>query len=123
MVKQKLEGVPLRLGGKDYILPPLNLEALEENWEGLQSLGIQETTPQQRIKVIIDLLHAGLARNYPRRWGLWGGISRKRLKRDLDFPALLALYDTLMKASGLERRQPGEPGAGSALTGGLSGPG
>jgi hypothetical protein len=121
-MEPKLDGVPLRLGSTDYVLSPLNLDALEKNWDQILSLNDPGTTLIQRLRVVVDILHASLARNYPRRWGLWGGVSKKQLRRKLDIPSLLALHASLMNASGLMRQAPGEPEAGSVPIGAKSGP-
>ncbi len=113
----KYEGVPLRLGDEEYVLPSLSLEALEKHWPLIESISQPGSTMVANCQAMAVLLHAALARNYPRRWGLWGGISLRQVKKGLDMAGLLAAHEALMKVSGLMRCAPGEPAAGSAPTG------
>jgi hypothetical protein len=115
-MEPKLDGVPLKLGGTDYILPPLNLAALEKYWPVIESWGEPPASLVERLSEGAELLHAALARNYPE-------LTLADIKEGLDlasFPAALAL---LLEVSGLARREPGEPQAGSVPTGATSIPG
>jgi hypothetical protein len=101
-MEPKLTGVPLKLGGADYVLPPLNLAALEKYWALIESWGEPPASLVGRLSEGAELLHAALVRNYPE-------LTLAEVKEGLDlanFPAALA---QLLEVSGLVRRLPGEP--------------
>ena len=111
-----LDGVPLRLGGQDYILPPLNLAALEKYWPVIESWGEPPASLVQRLSEAAELLHAALLRNYPE-------LTLAEVKEGLDLASFPAILPQLLEVSGLTRRPPGEPPAGSVPTGAISMPG
>ena len=115
-MEPKNEGVPLKLGGNDYVLPPLNLAALEKYWPVIESWGEPPASLVGRLSEGAELLHAALVRNYE-------DLTLAEVKEGLDlanFPAALA---QLLEVSGLVRRLPGEPQAGSVPIGDTSIPG
>ncbi len=111
-----LDGVTISLGGQDYVLPPLNLAALERYWPVIESWAQPPTSLAQRLGEAAELLHAALARNYP-------DLELASVKEGLDLVNVPALLQTLLAVSGLARREPGEPEAGSVPTGATSRPG
>ncbi|MGD0826980.1 MAG: hypothetical protein ACLQED_09275 [Desulfobaccales bacterium] len=111
-----LDGVPLRLGGQDYILPPLNLAALEKYWPVIESWGEPPASLVQRLSEAAELLHAALLRNYPE-------LTLAEVKEGLDLASFPAILPQLLEVSGLTRRPPGEPQAGSVPIGATSMPG
>jgi len=115
-MEPKLDGVPLKLGGTDYILPPLNLAALEKYWPVIESWGEPPASLVQRLSEAAELLHAALLRNYPE-------LTLAEVKEGLDLASFPAILPQLLEVSGLTRRPPGEPPAGSVPTGAISMPG
>ena len=60
------DGVELRLGGRDWIVPPLNfrqLKALAPIFARVGAIGAR--LGEQEIDDIVRLVHAALSRNYP----------------------------------------------------------
>jgi len=117
MADQNLEGVPLRLGGRDYILPPLNLAALEKYWPMIEAWGKGEpVNPLQRLLEGAEILHTALSRNYP-------DLTLAEVKEALDLINFKPVLDRILDVSGLVSKPPGEQLAGSAPTGASSVPG
>jgi len=114
-MEPQLEGVPLRLGGQDYILPPLNLAALEKYWPVIESWGEPPASLVSRLSEGAELLYAALGRNYPE-------LTLAEVKEALDLASFPAVLAQLLEVSGLTRRLPGEPQAGSVPTGAISTP-
>jgi hypothetical protein len=110
-MEPKLDGVPLRLGGADYVLPPLNLAALEKYWPVIQGWGKEGPVDLvQRLGEAAELLHAALVRNYPE-------LTLAEVKEGLDLANFPGAVGQLLEVSGLARQAPGEPEAGSVPTG------
>ena len=112
----QLDGLPLRLGGKDYILPPLNLAALEKYWPMIESWAEPPAKLTQRFSEGAEVIHAALVRNYPE-------LTLTEVKEGLDLPSFPGALAQLLEVSGLARRDPGEPQAGSVPSGDTSIPG
>ena len=104
-----ITGVTIKLNGQDYILPPLNLDALEQYWEKIQGWAQAPESLMQRLSEVAEVLHAALARNYP-------DLALTDLKKGLDLRNFATLVEALLQSSGLARVEPGEPAAGSAPT-------
>jgi hypothetical protein len=115
-MEPKLNGVPLKLGSKEYILPPLNLAALEKYWPVIESWAEPPAKLTQRFSEGAEVIHAALARNYPE-------LTLTEVKEGLDLPSFPAALAALLEVSGLARRDPGEPQAGSVPIGDTSIPG
>ena len=115
-MEPKLEGVPLRLGSTDYILPPLNLAVLEKYWPVIESWAEPPASLVERLSEGAELLHAALERNYPE-------LTLADVKEGLDLASFPGALAALLEVSGLARGEPGEPGAGSVPTGAISIPG
>ncbi|MGO9622370.1 MAG: hypothetical protein ACLPT6_13320 [Desulfobaccales bacterium] len=111
-----LDGVALQLGGNEYTLPPLNLAALEKYWPMIESWGEPPASLVQSLSEGAELLHAALLRNYPE-------LTLAEVKEGLDLASFPAVLAQLLEVSGLTRRPPGEPQAGSVPTGAISMPG
>ncbi len=115
-MEPKLDGVPLRLGGQDYILPPLNLAALEKYWPMIESWAEPTASLTQRFSEGAEVIHAALLRNYPE-------LTLTKVKEGLDLPSFPAALAQLLEVSGLTPRLPGEAPAGSVPIGDTSIPG
>ena len=65
MEKHLLDGRPLRLGGKDYVMPPLNLAALEKYWPVIESWTEPPAKLTQRFSEGAEVIHAALCAQLP----------------------------------------------------------
>jgi hypothetical protein len=103
MTERKLiKGVTINLGGEELILPPLNLEGLEECAEYLDKLFTAASTKDQ-VFCIGPLLHASLRRNYP-------DITLEHIKQVVELKDIAPLTQAFAEANGY--RQAGEPAPG-----------
>lgn len=91
----KHKGIPVELGGETYIVPPLNLGAVERMQERLQNFsgGID----MESISVVIDATHAALLRNYPE-------ITREEIIDLIDVGNMMEVFQAVMDISGLKRK-------------------
>lgn len=106
---QLIEGVAVRLGGRDYTLAPITLGDLVRLGPAFQR--IEEAakgaslTPEQGAAVI-DVVHASARRNHP-------ALTRDQVGELLDLGNLRAALAAAMGASGLVQTPvaPGEAGS------------
>ncbi|WP_337881807.1 hypothetical protein [Chromobacterium haemolyticum] len=91
----KVKGVPVTLGDKKYIIPPLNLGALEQLQERLAAFtgGIDAAS----VGTVLDAAHAALLRNYP-------GITRDDVAAVVDVGNMGDVMEAVMDVSGLKRK-------------------
>lgn len=90
----KVPGVAMVFEGAEYIVPPLNAAAVKQYRDQVASLMIGSVPD---IEVIVRLLHAALARNYP-------GILLEQVEQWVDFANMLAIMDAVMHVSGLAEK-------------------
>lgn len=110
-----IPGVTIVLNGQEYILPPLNVDALEAYWETIQSWAAPPESLIQRLLQVTEVIHAALTRNYPE-------LALQEVKRAVDLRNFEEMVGLLLEGSGLVGKSPGESEAGEALTGVISGP-
>ncbi len=62
----RYDGVALRLGGRDWVVPPLNFRQLKALAPVLERVGaIGARLGDKEIDDVVGLVHAALSRNYP----------------------------------------------------------
>lgn len=111
------KGQPFTLGGVDLIIPPLSLGALELYGEQLEQI---ETLPRlAQLRLITDVAHAALCRNYPE-------MTRAQVAELLDLSNANQVHAAVMAAAiplpDPEAAKPGEAGAMADGTGSTSTP-
>ncbi len=67
---EKFEGITVKLGGRDYIVPALNMRATRTLKAEIDLLGDADKTAadpwgEERMAAVAAITHAALARNYP----------------------------------------------------------
>jgi hypothetical protein len=92
----KVKGIPMELGGTDYIVPPLSLGALEQLLPRITSFKANPSDVAD-IKVVVDAAHAALKRNYP-------DIERSVIADAIGLENMMDVMDTIMDISGLKRK-------------------
>jgi len=110
-----IEGVKIKLGGREFVAPPLNFKALRKFTPQLPVLTqIGDVPTNEQIDVVLDIVHFALARNYPE-------LTRDELEELLDLANLTDALQAILGASGLEKTS-GEAPAPAALdsTGAIS---
>jgi hypothetical protein len=103
-----IKGIPHTLGdGKEYVIAPLTLGALEDLQDAISSVG--DNLDQATITTMIDVAHASLSRNYPE-------MTRDEVRELIDIENMGDVFRSCMDVSGLKRRaleiaETGEPKA------------
>ena len=89
-----MRGIPLTLGdGKQYVVAPLSLGALEDYGEQIKSFNPGEIFEPGTIALIIDISFASLKRNYP-------NITRDEVRDLVDIDTAPRIFEACMAVSG-----------------------
>lgn len=99
----KVKGVPVELGGVEYIIPPLSLGALEQLQDRVASF-TGDIRSKEQVATVMDAAHAAMKRNYPE-------ITREQIGEMIDVGNMAEVFEAVMDISGLKRKslEPGEP--------------
>jgi hypothetical protein len=90
-----VRGIPLILGdGKEYIVAPLTLGALEDYGDALNNIG---SLDRASVATTIDVTLASLKRNYP-------DITREQVRELIDVENMDKVFQACMDVSGLMRK-------------------
>lgn len=107
-----IDGKTVKMGGKEWTVPPLNFKALKTFGPMLNTM-----TPQQLVAEgkVLDLIHAALLRNYPE-------LTVDELEDMLDMGNVMEITMAVLGVSGLVEKQPGgaeaaSPSIGASSTG------
>jgi hypothetical protein len=89
-------GIPMPIGGVEYIVPPLSLGSLEEYGDAIDdfqsgNLGLKG------FSIVIDVVLAALKRNYP-------DMTRDMVKNGIDLAEAGDFFANVMDVSGLRRK-------------------
>lgn len=103
----KVPGVRVVLGGREWVIPPLTLAALEQMQDRLE--GFTGGLDRASVALIIDAAHAALLRNYPE-------LARDDVSAMIDVANMNDVMQSVMDVSGIRRKEqeaaPGEPQPG-----------
>lgn len=91
----KVKGITLHLGGRNWVIPPLNLAALEQLQDQLAQFsgGIDAAS----VAAVLDATTAALCRNYP-------DITREQVAEMVDLANMAEVMEAVMDVSGLKRQ-------------------
>ena len=96
------EGTTVKMGGRDFILPPLTLKALRRLGPTIANLSDLAGVPTpEQVDAMVELVHASAVRNYPE-------LTMDDLLDLLDLGNLPEVFPAVMAASGLKRSAVGE---------------
>lgn len=99
-----IKGIPMTLGdGREYIVPPLTLGALEDNQEAIEAS--TDELSATSIRAMIDIAHAALRRNYPE-------LTRGDVRELIDVAIMGDVFTACMDVSGLKRKAMEDAAAG-----------
>lgn len=90
-----IPGIPIRLGETEYVVPPLNLgaiEALQDRIEGFDKVSITD-----RLRTVVDAAWYALRRNYPE-------LEKDVVKEFVDVGNMKEVMEAVMDVGGLRRR-------------------
>ena len=105
-----IKGIEMDLGGRRWMIPPLNLAALEHLSDRLA--GFSGGLDAASVSTVVDAAFYALLRNYPE-------ISRDEVADMIDIANMEAVMSALMNVSGLEAKA-GEAKAGEAGLGNVA---
>lgn len=118
MPQQLIPGITMNLGGREFVIPPLNL-ARVKNLQG--DLAILATMPMdtanfeaQQLEACITIIHTALTRNYP-------AMARDEVEDIIDMGNMHKVMLAVMGQSGFTQGEVG-PVTGHPLTGTQSTP-
>jgi hypothetical protein len=93
----KFDGVTVKLGGVEYVIPPLNFRALRTIGPRVAGLGsINRIPTEDDLRLITEIVLAALSRNYPE-------MTAEMLEDLIDVGNMSVLLQAVMGVSGLDR--------------------
>lgn len=100
--KPTFDGVTLKLGGKEYVVPPLSLKLIRKYQTQLSDLGNIKGVPQaSQIDLIMEVILDAIKRNYP-------DFTMEELEDLIDVKNMRDLFQAIMGVSGLEAKDTSE---------------
>lgn len=107
-----IDGVTLRMGGEDWVVPPLNLRQVRKLQPLLETMGgVSPAAGPEQLGAIVTVVHSALSRNYP-------DVTEEQVEEMLDLANANETILAVMGISGLVPR--GEAIAGSQSGGATS---
>lgn len=112
--RDMIDGVAVRMNGRDWIVAPLTLGQLRRLWPQVQRLGeVGAGMGEDEITAMVDLVTAALQRNYP-------DLTPEKVADLLDLGNAGAVLNAVLIGSGLrpamgEAPAPGTPPVGGGL--------
>lgn len=107
----KIPGVKVDFGGQEYIIPPLNIEGVEqheEDIEKVQGRGGGTSSLKEKTGLICAIAETALKRNYTQ-------VDLAFCKKWIDMRNMLPIFQAILGQSGFKEAEPGE------VQGGLTG--
>jgi hypothetical protein len=109
--KPKFAGVPVVVGGEEWIVPALSLRHFREFHKKLFDIGeINSDNLPEKIGERLPIVALAVQRNYP-------DVTEDQLSDVLDLPTVLAVVRAIGEASGLRLAAEGEQAPGRRSTG------
>ena len=97
----RIPGTLINLGGVEFVMPPLNLDQVQQFEEIMPTLG-QKTTFRENMEEALPIIHAALSRNYP-------DLTVDDLRPLLDLGNFRAACEAVAQSSGYVAKPSGEP--------------
>jgi len=112
----KYKGIPVQLGDRTFVVPPLNFKSLQQFQDRLA--GYKGELSNDTLTLVIDVTKAALLRNYTED-------QLPDLENELDVGNFQKVMEAVMDASGLKRKAveaaaaqaDGNPSTGTTSTG------
>lgn len=99
-----VDGATIKLGEKEYVVPPLNFKALKKlqnHFGALAHISGGQLLTEEHIDSVLEVLLASLQRNYPE-------MTREFLEEHVDLANVEPLVMAVVNASGLRESSAGE---------------
>jgi hypothetical protein len=101
----KVPGVLIEFGGVKYLMPPLNVDGLEEHDDAIQRVQSEgDITLREKITLICAIALSALRRNYP-------DLNMEFMKKWVDMGNMQEIFRAVMGVSGFEEAKSGEAGS------------
>ena len=104
-VPGSIPGTLLNLGGVEFVMPPLNLDQVNQFQEAIKSLG-QKASPAENMEDALPIIQAALSRNYP-------DLTLDDLRGLIDMGNYTSATRALVTSSGFISAKAGEPAPAS----------
>lgn len=105
-MEPKFDGVTVKVGGVEYVIPPLNLRQIRRFQADLETMGEKNTL--EILDIASKILHSALSRNYPE-------MTPEQCEEMLDVQNVGIIMQAITGQSGLANA--GGATAGSGQTG------
>lgn len=99
-----IPGKSVKIGGKDYILPPLTLGMLEIYQDPIDEFQSGVNVSSKSWTTVINVVHDALKRNYP-------DVPRTVITENLEMRHVMDIFAALMSLSGVEATEGKAPAA------------
>ena len=101
-VQSPIDGEWVEMGGKSYLIPPLNFKGIKAIQDDLSSISKIEGMPtDEQLSAMMNVVHRAAVRNYP-------GMTLAELEELVDMGNMVPVLNAVTKASGLASRKPTE---------------
>lgn len=105
-MSQLIEGVAIKIGVKEYIIPALNFKQIRTLMPKIQKLSaVGATMSDEQMDDVFTVIQAAVSRNYPE-------INKDFLEDNIDMNNVRPIINAIMGQSGLVKTS-GEAAAGS----------
>lgn len=93
-----IPGTVIELGGRKYVLPPMNVATMELHKEFFKraAKGVDPEGAFDDLATIADMVHRSLKRNYPE-------VTLAEVQEHVDLANMHELMESVVKTSGLTR--------------------
>jgi hypothetical protein len=103
-----IDGITVKMGGKEWVVPPLTLKQLRKLEPKLAGLNQgMSPTDMKGLDDVVEILHAALSRNYPE-------LTSDEVEDLVDMGNFLQAIQAVMGISGLKKSGEAEAGSLSA---------
>lgn len=94
----RFEGIPVQIGGTEFVVPPLTLGQLRRLRPALDAVSaiVSGDLTNEQIDQVAEVVHAALSRNHPE-------ISKESLLDLLDLGNMGVIFQAVMGVSGLKK--------------------
>lgn len=90
-----VDGIKIKMAGKEYVVPPLNFKQLRTLKPKIESLNNLAGVPDDaQFDAVVEIVHAALSRNYPE-------LSKDDVEGIIDLANLKTVIGAIMGVSGL----------------------
>lgn len=103
-----LEGTKMNLGGREFIVPPLNIRGLrllgpkfDSITKACMGAGVSALLSVEVLDDMMEVIHTAIVRNYP-------NVTKDELEDLVDLDTLPKLFQAVAAQSGMQQAVPGE---------------